>query len=80
MNGSIYGQGVKGVKCGFSVWVGISLGWDVDRGVGAENVSADGLKFWIDDVYDMGSSDVFFDGFSIGNSRHTSRWITGIKW
>ena len=72
MIGSIFGQGVKGVKCGFIVWVGISLGWVVDIGVGAENVSADGLKFGIDDGYDMVSSDVFFADFSVGTSSHKS--------
>ena len=69
-------QGVKGVKCGFSVWVGISVWWGVDRGVGAENVSAYVLIFGIDDGYDMGYSDGLFDDFSVGNSRHTSLWIT----
>ena len=72
-------QGVKGVKCGFSVWVGISVWWGVDRGVGAENVSADGSTFGIDDGYDMGSSDEFFYGFSVGNSRHTFLFKLFIK-
>ena len=71
MNGSMFGQGVKGVKCGFSVWVGISVDWCVDRGVGAGNVSSDGLAFGIDDGYEMVSCDGFFDGFSVGTSRHT---------
>ena len=30
MNGSMFVQGVKGVKCGLSVWVGISVDWCVD--------------------------------------------------
>ena len=77
--GSIFGQGVKGVKYGFIVWFGISVGWGVDRGVGAGNVSADGLTFEVYDGYNMGYSDGFFDDFSVGNSRHTSWWITRIK-
>ena len=39
MIGSICGQGVKGFKCGFIVWFGISVVWGVDRGVVAENFS-----------------------------------------
>ena len=72
-------QGVKGVKCGLSVWVGISVAWGVDIGVGAGNISAYGLTFGIDDGYDMVSFDGFFDDFSVVTSWHTSWWITRTK-
>ena len=76
----MFGHNVKGVRCWFSVWVGISVGCGVDIGVGAGNVSAYGLEVSIDDWYDMGYSDVLFDGFSVGASMPPYVWITWIKW
>ena len=73
MNISIVDQWFKYVKSGVSMGVGISAGWGVDIGVGAGNGSADGITFGIYYGYDMGSSDVLFDGFSVG--KHMGEYI-----
>ena len=68
MNISIVDQWLKCVKGGVSVGVGISSGWGVNIGVGDGNDSAGGITLDIYYGYDMGSSDVFFDGFSVGKN------------
>ena len=73
MNISIVDQWLKCVKCGISVGVGISAGWGVNRGVGAENGSAGGITFEVYYIYDIGSSDVFFDSFRVG--KHMGEYI-----
>ena len=68
--GSRYGRSadkvVKGLKYGVGVGVGGSIGWVVDSGIGAGFEIANGTTFSIDDGYDMGSSDSFFDFLNDG--------------
>ena len=40
----------------------------MDSGVGAEFDSDDGIKFGIDNKYNMGSSEYFFDSFNYGKT------------
>ena len=46
MNWSSIDHGGEGVKSEVSVGVSINVVWDVDRGVGACNGSAYGIKFF----------------------------------
>ena len=59
----MYIKGSKGVKGGFSVVVGGSLGWSVDICVGSGISSYDKIIFSIDYRYNIGSSYEFFDDF-----------------
>ena len=55
---------VKCVKGGVSVGVGVSVGWVVNSGVGSGIYIDNGIKFEIDDGYDLGCSDGSFYGFN----------------
>ena len=46
--------------------VGVIIGWGVDSGVGSEAEISYGIKFGIDDEYNMGSYDDLLDGLNNG--------------
>ena len=65
--GYIYGViFYKYVNVGFSVGVGGSVCWGVYTGFCGEVLSAYGIIFGLDDVSNMGYSNLFFVGFNVG--------------
>ena len=55
-------KGIKGIKSGVSMGVGVSVFWGVDIGVGDRIGSDDVITFGIDDGSEMGYYDGFFCG------------------
>ena len=71
---------IKGVKGGVSVEVFGSLGWCVNRCVGAGVVSADGITVGIDDILRLIYSHDLFDGLSDGKTAGSLLYESLEKW
>ena len=61
-------KSAKVVRGEVGVEVCDSIGLDVDRGVGSEVGSADGINFGLNDISEMGYSEVFFNCLNDGKS------------